>query len=145
MKNERVRCHYIFPTNCKNRNDASRQYKLGTIEHTAKAKNYSTALGNIDLVNGSQPKHETSTHFIPDRQVQNRSMYVAQDIKLKKQGVQSMVVVLRMTIDIPLTLRVRGYERKNLSHLGQSNLRNTISTQSARWKRHKYYNNSAVW
>jgi len=107
MKNERVRYYNtnVFTANCKNRYDDSGQYKLGTIEHRpTQAKNYSTALGRMDLVNGIQPKHETSTHFIPrqDRQEQ------AEEVKLKKQGVQSVVLVLRKSIDIPLTLRVRG-------------------------------------
>jgi hypothetical protein len=64
--------------------------------------------------------------LFPERQVQNRSMYIEENVKLKKQGLQSVVVVIRMSIDIPLTLRVRGYWLINLSHLGQSNLRNTI-------------------
>jgi len=38
-------------------------------------KNYSIALASIDLVNGSQPKHETTTHFIP-RQVSPEQIYV---------------------------------------------------------------------
>jgi hypothetical protein len=89
-------------------------------------KNYSTALASIDLADGRQPKNEISTHFIPERQVQNKSMYVAEDVKLKKQSVQSVVEVTRISIDIPLTLRNRGYWRMKLSHLGQSNLRKTI-------------------
>ena len=74
---------------------------------------------------GNQSTENLHTLF-PERQIQNRSMYIEENVKLKKQGLQSVVVVIRMSIDIPLTLRVRVYWLINLSHLGQSNLRNTI-------------------
>ena len=122
--------------------------------------NYSRALANMvrglnrnDAWNAHTAK-TTYTHYTPKGASRLDRMYIGNNMKSKKIGIETVAaafnyhfaVVLRIAIDAPIVSRGKGYWRMNTSLSKDATFKHVIQTHWKKWQtRKKYYPNTVMW
>jgi len=123
-------------------------------------KNYSRALAsvvrgfNLTGVWEANPLRHIYTHYTPTGASRIDRIYATKNLKPRKQGVETvaaaftdhLAVVLRLSTDVPIVQRGRGYWRMNVFYLEESTFQGNFPTQWEKWQQpKKYYPDRITW
>ena len=107
----------------------------------------------FDVWEATQPRN-VYTHYTPTGASRIDRIYVTENLIIRKQGVATvaaaftdhLAVILRLSIEVPLARREKGYWRMNVSFLGESTFQNKLRTYWAKWQRQmNYYPDTLTW